>query len=101
MSKVAIRYVYFAATSTLGLYRGISHYKHNYSLKMDKYEKNKYYDKPIFFYYHMIAQGVCGIFLYVNPITLMMMLPKEIYRLEVNLRNLEDEKKTDYYNDIF
>jgi hypothetical protein len=88
----------------LGFYRGAGHYKFNHTIEMARYEKsvqeknsNK---KPEFFYHQYFISGIFGMMLYGNPISLLIMLPKELYRLEVNLRNMEDEKKTSNYNDI-
>lgn len=39
--------------------------------------------------------------MYANPLLFPITASKEIYRLEVNLRNLENEKKTDYYNNLW
>jgi len=38
--------------------------------------------------------------LYANPGLLPFSVYKEMYRLEVNIRNLEDEKTTSYYNNL-
>ena len=42
-----------------------------------------------------------GSFLYINPITFIFILDKELYRLEVDLRGLENEKTTAKYNLIY
>ena len=48
-----------------------------------------------------ITNGLFAAFCYINPILFFFILPKEIYRLEVYIRDLEKEKNSDYYNDIF
>jgi len=97
-------------SSVLGFYRGVGHYKYNYNDKMNNYQKKiqekQYYsehliEKPNFFYYHCFLSGIFGMIIYINPITFLLMIPKELYRLEVNLRNMKDQKKSSYYNDIF
>ena len=78
----------------LGFKRGMNSYDYNYS-------NNKIYKsstRPL--YLHKIAWGLGGIFWYLNPCTFFFVLYKEIYRTEVNLIGLEDEKKTDYYNEV-
>jgi len=79
----------------LGFIRGINSYKYN----LDKY-KNKE-NKENYLYLTSVCYGFFGIGLYFNPFLLPFSLHKEIYRLEVNLRNLEDEKKTEYYNNLW
>jgi hypothetical protein len=64
-------------------------------------KEKKCYEKPQIFYYNYFCYGFLGSLLYVNPFTLPWMIPKELYRLEVDLRKLEDEKKTSYYNEIY
>ena len=44
--------------------------------------------------------GVYGLIMYMNPPFFPFTIYKELYRLEVNIRNLEDEKKTEYYHKI-
>ena len=75
----------------LGFYRGRSQYKYRH----DKYNINKNY-----FYSDAMIYGFYGTILYISPPFLPFIIYKELYRLEVNMRNLEDEKKTEYYNNI-
>ena len=81
----------------LGFKRGINSYDYNYS-------HNKLYShgKQIknSFYLDKLAWGIFSAVVYLNPVTGLIGLYKEVYRLEVNLRGLEDEKKTDYYNEV-
>jgi hypothetical protein len=75
----------------LGFMRGINSHKYSHN----KYAKNKDY-----LYTNSICYGVFGIITYANPFLLPITIYKEIYRLEINIRNLEDEKQTDFYNDL-
>lgn len=81
----------------LGFKRGVDSYNYHYSNnRLYRHsEKMKY---PL--YLDKLAWGVAGTFWYLNPLGLFLGLYKEVYRLEVNLRGLEDEKKTDYYNTV-
>lgn len=81
---------YAGISGLLGIKRGLEDYK---------YRNNLY--KTNFFYSKYFLYGFSGILFYVCPLTHLVMIPKEIYRLEVNIRNLEDEKKTEYYNVLF
>ena len=64
--------------------------------------KNSYnYEKENYLYVNSVCYGIYGIFLYINPFLLPFLVHKEIYRLEVNLRKLENEKKTKYYNNLW
>ena len=72
----------------LGFLRGINSYKYNHN-------KSKYY-----LYLNLFGNGFFGIFIYANPIFLPFTIYKEIYRLEVNLRNIETENKSNFYNDL-
>jgi hypothetical protein len=76
----------------LGFIRGIKSYNYNYY----KSEKNEDY-----LYLNSVGYGLLGIILYANPFCLPFSIYKEIYRLEVNMRNLENEKKTNYYNNLW
>ena len=78
----------------LGFYRGIKSYDYNYS-------NNKIYrsqTRPL--YIDKLLWGFGGIFCYLNPIGGFVGLYKEVYRIEVILRGIEDEKKTRYYNEV-
>ena len=79
--------------SGLGFYRGINHYKYKHDNDLYKINKN-------YFYSDSIIYGLYGGMIYMNPAFLPFTIYKELYRLEVNMRNLEDEKKTEYYNKI-
>lgn len=81
--------------TTLGFKRGLEDYDHTYN----KYSKND--SKKSYLYSKRIAIGLLGSIIYINPFCIPISVSKEIYRLEVNLRRLEDEKKTDYYNELF
>ena len=78
----------------LGFYRGIKSYDYNYS--NNKIHKSP--TKPI--YTDKLLWGFGGMLWYLNPIGMFFGLYKEVYRLEVNLRGIEDEKKTAYYNEV-
>jgi hypothetical protein len=78
----------------LGFKRGLNSYDYNY----DKFKSIK---KDPYLYISKGQQGLIGIFLYINPLFLPINIYKEIYRLEVNIRGLEEEKKSEYYNIIF
>ena len=79
----------------LGFKRGMNSYDHDYS-KNELYIRPK--GPPLFI--DKIGWGICSAFAYINPVVLPFILYKEVYRLEVNLRGLEEEKKTDYYNRV-
>ena len=76
----------------LGFIRGINSYTYQHY----KYENTQHY-----LYLHSFGYGCCGILFYTNPFLLPFSVYKEIYRLEVDLRKLEDEKKTDFYSYLF
>jgi hypothetical protein len=80
----------------LGFIRGINSYKYN-----NKYNNNKYEKKEDYLYVNSVCNGFYGVTIYANPVFLPFLLHKEIYRLEVNLRNLKNEKNTKYYNTLF
>jgi hypothetical protein len=79
---------------SLGFIRGLNSYDYNYS-------NNKIYKPPTRpLYLDKVVWGVGGMLWYLNPVGAFLGLYKEVYRLEVNLRGLEDEKKTAYYNEV-
>ena len=71
----------------LGFLRGI----HSYTYQHKKHDTN-------YFYLDSIGYGVGGAVYYANPLFLPFSVYKEMYRFEVNVRQLEHEKKTDYYH---
>jgi hypothetical protein len=85
--------------TSLGVYRGLNRYDYFYAKNKNK-SSYKDCDAP-YLYTMKIADGVLGGFLYIIPFLLPITVPKELYRLEVNLRGLEKEKNTDYYHSIF
>lgn len=84
--KLAI--ITYTGWCVLGCKRGINHYNYNHPKKEE------------YFYSVAICNGFLGSLLYANPFLFPYFISKEIYRLEVVVRNLEKEKKKDYYNDI-
>lgn len=89
--KYSISIISYTCWCGLGFIRGINSYKYNHN----KYEINKDY-----MYSSMIIDGTLGIFIYGNPFFLPFTIYKEVYRLESDIRNLEDEKKSSFYNNL-
>jgi hypothetical protein len=93
--------------AALGFYRGVKMYNYNYGGKKHlEYEYIKNTNKP-YLYSKTIENGgkrflsgLMGTVFYLNPFFWFIYIPKEIYRLEVNIRGLEDEKKSTYYNEL-
>ena len=90
--KYKIALVSYTAWCGIGFIRGVNSYKY-YLIKYNKNES--------FIYSNSIKDGIFGIIMYANPILFPLALHKEFYRLEINLRNLESEKKSRYYNELF
>lgn len=90
--KYKISIIGYTGWCGLGFIRGVKSYKYNH----EKYDKNKPY-----VYLNSIIDGIFGVFIYGNPIFLPLTIHKELYRLEINTRNLKTEKNSRYYNDIF
>jgi hypothetical protein len=93
MNKKYVFLTTLGSLGTLGFTRGIHNYDYQYKQKIYKREPYLYSKKILF--------GFVGSCCYITPLFFFIILPKEIYRLEVNIRQLEEEKKTDYYNSIF
>lgn len=93
MHKNIVLFATGTSWGLLGFTRGLNSYDYNHKCKSIHKETYLYISKG--------QQGLLGIFLYTNPVLLPFILYKEMYRLEVNVRGLEEEKKTDYYNTIF
>ena len=117
--------VFASSWGVLGYYRGTQHYDYTCKIKMENYtekmveynkamekyniEKIKYSyaleptlpsNKPAKYFITNILFGLYGSCLYIYPLSGLLYFFKEIYRLEVYLRNLPDEKKKRYYNTL-
>lgn len=93
----------YIAWGALGFYRGAHSYEYRRikSIKQGGHvEKITPMTPPARIYTHKIFTGMLGVFIYMCPFFFVVTLPKEIYRFEVNVLNIEDEKKTDYYNEL-
>jgi hypothetical protein len=75
----------------LGFYRGIKAYNYSY---------NKYNKDESYMYIYSFGHGCRGSFYYFFPIFFPIIIHKEIYRFEVNMRNIEKEKTSSYYNEL-
>ena len=90
----------------LGFYRGTQEYKYKYNQSLQKYDEyvtkynNNDLTKPYFFYSDSIYNGIVGTIFYLCPFLFPFMLTKEIYRLEVNIRKLDELKNDKYYNNL-
>jgi len=85
----------------LGFYRGTKDYEYDYKNQCIQYEKNKKYnEKPQYLYSSCMGVGLFGSLLYVNPFLFPFIIKKELYRLEVNIRGLDEERDKKYYYDI-
>lgn len=91
MKKSIIPIISCISWSGLGFLRGIQSYK---------YSLNKYNKQEPYLYIHSFMNGCAGIIIYACPVFLPITCYKEIYRLEVNIRNLEDKKNCNYYQDL-
>jgi len=100
----------------LGFTRGIKENDYIYRQDMERYNKDieRYHKdmvlyptiifsqpiKPTKFYITGIFRGCVGVLLYLTPVTGPLCMIKELYRAEINIRKLDDEKKSRYYNEI-
>jgi hypothetical protein len=82
---------------SLGFKRGVDSYNYHYSNNR-LYRHSEKMRSPL--YLDKLVWGIGGMLWYLNPVGGVFGLFKEVYRIEVNLRGLEDEKKTDYYNEV-
>ena len=79
-----------AAWGSLGFVRGMQFYDYEY--------KTNLHTRETYMYLERMRYGAGGTIAYMNPLISMFVAYKELYRCEVCLRNLEEEKKTIYYN---
>jgi hypothetical protein len=84
--------ILISSWSLLGFNRGMNSYDYSYKKDSHKIKEPLYLEKGIW--------GLTSSLAYITPVTFFLVLYKEIYRLEVQLRGLEHEKKTDYYNQV-
>ena len=74
----------------IGVNRGCNYYEYEHE-----------YDKKSYYYIDKIFYGIAGLLIYINPCFLPITTYKELYRLEINLRGLKEEKKNEYYKILF
>jgi hypothetical protein len=88
---------------SLGIYRGIGGYNYSHKKEYEAYKKYGKKDEkiPEYLYSTCFFCGFIGAFVYMTPFSWPIIIPKEIYRLEVNIRGLDKEKETDKYNQLF
>jgi len=87
----------------LGFYRGVKLYNYKYNYQLIEYEKkeNKKCDKKLsYFYSECFGSGLFGVIIYINPFLLPITFSKEIYRLEVNIRGMNEEKEKPSFYEI-
>lgn len=83
------------AWSALGFKRGIDSFNYIFS-KNELYQISE--KEPLIL--DKTCWGIRGVIYYICPLFMFHALYKELYRLEVNVRGLEKEKKSKYYNVI-
>jgi hypothetical protein len=91
--------------AALGFYRGAKQYSYNCDIEIKKYADKinaAASTKPKFMTTSCIFRGFIGTAAYVFPCTMPFVAYKEIYRLEMNIRGLDEEdiNSTNYY-DLF
>lgn len=86
----------------LGFYRGVKLYNYKYNYQLIEYEKEdkKYAKNPTYFYSECFGSGLFGVIIYINPFLLPITFSKEIYRLEVNIRGMNQEKEKPSFYEI-
>ena len=89
--KRSIFAIIYTSWSGLGFIRGVNSHTFNHT----KYNTNEPY-----LYSDSFLNGMYGIFIYANPFFVPFTIHKELYRLEVKTRNLENEKNSSYYNKL-
>ena len=90
-STLTIIYTSWSGWAGIGFIRGVNSHKYTY---------NEFKTNEPYMYSDSILNGLFGIFVYANPLLLPITMHKELYRLETNIRNLENEKKSNYYNKL-
>lgn len=113
-NRINIRMVGIVSWCALGSHRGIQEYNYLYNedLKKCNIKNNKDTHQcidlnpdppeniPKKYVVGSFIYGMYGSVSYLNPFFAPFYVAKEIYRLEVNLRNFDYEKTTKYYNTL-
>jgi hypothetical protein len=86
--------VTFGFWGLLGFKRGINAYDYGYKKNKTAINASDY------LYSSKIMTGLGGTLLYLHPLFLCQTIPKEIYRLELNLRGINHDND-DYYNKLW
>lgn len=92
MCKMKILALCYGSWCGLGFIRGTMCY--NYKRDVLKINNGPY------LYSKSICNGLVGTLFYASPIYWPFALYEETCRLEINIRNLEDEKESCYYNSL-
>ena len=95
--KEILLFTGYTSWSLLGFKRGLESYDY-YIARYNSYAKPD--SRLTYLYSSKLLNGCLGTFLYANPMFFVPMIVKEVYRLEVNVRNLDDVKKQEYYNEL-
>ena len=94
--------ILYGSWGLLGFYRGIEYYNFYYEEDMKKYLKEpEIYNKPQVFYVYKVGWGGLAASAYIFPLFCVFPAVKELNRLEINLRGLEEEKKKPEYYRVF
>lgn len=85
---------------SLGFVRGTNNYNYCHDKELYSYYcfEDRKYKNPPYLYSTRTMYGLFGAFCYIIPIFYCVILPKEVFRLEVNLRGLDSVKTEKYYN---
>ena len=90
ITKSNITFAIMGGWAMLGFKRGVDSYFYCYSNQNNV---------PL--YLNGFFWGIGGTMAYVFPPLIFFSMYREMYRLEVNIRGLENEKNTEYYNTVF
>ena len=91
-------YVATGSWAVLGFTRGMHWYDYNHARRKSQMKFNP--PEP-YLYTTRVAHGIMGAGIYLFPAFIVVTLPKELYRFEVALRGMDEEKSSPYYNELF
>ena len=92
LNKMKLFKIGATAWGSLGFYRGVQSYNYNNEFA----NKGKYNPEQYYRYTECIREGFTGSVLYLFPLSIPHMFHKEMYRLEINIR--DEPKFSDYYD---